>query len=1023
MENDFTYKSQDVSYLGFLEAQLRDLQGITTLTYELIQNADDARDENGRFHTTTLTFDITDEALIVTSDGVFRPLDFTRMQNIASGGKRDEANTTGAFGLGFIAVYQITDRPEIFSSGRHWIIRPDAPPDQRIQERQAETNGTQFRLPWAFDPASVVRRTLRIEPVRMEQLDAFATHMSAAVESAALFLQQLHILEVRRNGTLVRRIERHLGPEAIILQDETGRMTTWLLFHGEFTAAAAQLRTQYSWQIEPTRRSTVQIALPQHQLVSPGRLFAGLPTESTIPLSSYIHADFFPTTDRKRIHFDGGYQAAWNEAAITCAAQALAQHLDTLPAKLGPTNLWHLLQTLADTHQLAIQGKLPAIFAAFWQAITPLLTTLPIVYTAQGEWYLPAAARLPAPGMSETAVSLLAALHIPICHLDLAPYFTLMRRPEIATAPLTIPDLTQALSHAGLTRSKSLHELSVAMRSLHAWQNLWDVIDILLDQLARLAQRDAALADLNQVAVVLTNRMTLEKLPRVYHGKEAVQALFPDVAWAHDLLTAKRFPGRYLSNFGVRQAVTWLADIPIDQLESAWHSGQLNIPDLFRWFEAQQIEIFADDPALQREICRLPLCPVAGELRPLNELYIPGGFTDPLQLTGLVDLPAIGGRQQFLHDLGVRELDFDTYVTHHLPRALAEHPDLPSDGRQQLVQLLAQRLGEMQDDEALQTQLSRLPLIACLDGSFRAAQDVYAERDVLILLGERIRDELVHIAEPVESKAIRALHRWLGVRTEPSGEDVVQALLTVSQEWRPKPKKLNTSTQDRVWQCWHTLAAQLAQGTIKPAVLAPLTEQPTIPDPQRHLARPDQLFWVDAPDLAAQFMEAAAYLLSPQTDLQAVMIAAGVRPLTQAVQVQMLTDQVKTETAVQERIANRLPLLNRLLQAEAIASSQQTDLLRNLHVLVAGRLHIQYQLPLSTKAITTDPTAVAAKLIAETATLYITEPVLWAAVARELALYVKPGSAIGTLAIGIKEVLVAETAVAAAQVLDELGYP
>jgi hypothetical protein len=174
---------------------------------------------------------------------------------------------------------------------------------------------------------------------------------------------------------------------------------------------------------------------------------------------------------------------------------------------------------------------------------------------------------------------------------------------------------------------------------------------------------------------------------------------------------------------------------------------------------------------LAQAIRQLPLCPVEGELRPLAHLYLPGNFEDPLNLAGLVDVAALGGRRQFLRDLGVRELDFDSYVHEQLPRALKQNLDLPSDARHQLVQLLAARLGEMRDDEALQAQLSQMPLIACLDGSFRPANEVYASREVMDLLGEG-----VHIAEPTESKAVAALQHWLGVRERPSGDDIVQAL-------------------------------------------------------------------------------------------------------------------------------------------------------------------------------------------------------------------------------------------------------
>ena len=84
------------------------------------------------------------------------------MRDVASGSKRGESGdrTTGAFGVGFISVYQITDRPEIRSAGRIWILRPDNPEDRtRIKQWMDPSitveRGTVFRLPWAFEESSV----------------------------------------------------------------------------------------------------------------------------------------------------------------------------------------------------------------------------------------------------------------------------------------------------------------------------------------------------------------------------------------------------------------------------------------------------------------------------------------------------------------------------------------------------------------------------------------------------------------------------------------------------------------------------------------------------------------------------------------------------------------------------------------------------------------------------------------------------------------------------------------------------
>ena len=77
-----------------------------------------------------------------------------------------EENTTGAFGIGFLTVYQITDAPELISAGQHWILNEVATDENhriRICEgckrcAAAERPGTRFVLPWALNPESPLRR-------------------------------------------------------------------------------------------------------------------------------------------------------------------------------------------------------------------------------------------------------------------------------------------------------------------------------------------------------------------------------------------------------------------------------------------------------------------------------------------------------------------------------------------------------------------------------------------------------------------------------------------------------------------------------------------------------------------------------------------------------------------------------------------------------------------------------------------------------------------------------------------------
>ena len=127
---------------------------------------------------------------------------------------------------------------------------------------------------------------------------------------------------------------------------------------------------------------------------------------------------------------------------------------------------------------------------------------------------------------------------------------------------------------------------------------------------------------------------------------------------------------------------------------------------------------------------------------------------------------------------------------------------------------------------------------------------------------------------------------------------------------------------------------------------------------------------------------------------------------------------------MQARIRRRRPLIERLLKAEA--GSYQIAFLDNLRVVRAFHLQTQVRLLVGDAALMTEPETASVKLDGKAGILYLAaaaSDLPWTAVARELALAIQQDRVIGGLAIGIKELLAADTEADAAQLLDELGYP
>ena len=379
------YLSQGVNYLGFLSQQLGDLRGITTLAHELIQNADDAKNDAGELSATQIIFDIQDDALVVSNDAVFREKDFERMRQVASGSKRDETGdrTTGVFGVGFISVYQVTDRPEIDSACRRWRLQPAEREDRRIVQVRdtsiTKEKGTVFKLPWAFND-SQVRRELKVSTVGRDYINSFVDELSTSLPQAILFLKKLDTIELRRNGRAVRRITRIVSGNTITVECDGASRQVWRILTGHFTDEASKLKARFS-PIENNREDRVQIAIPD-TLLDSGLLFATLPTEQPTGLPFHIDADFFPTSDRKSIAFEdtSDHRSEWNRAVIRAAASIVSDNLISLRDlfKKNASTFWAFLECLRDVYSEHLDNTRKPL-GDFWNLLRPSLQKHQIV--------------------------------------------------------------------------------------------------------------------------------------------------------------------------------------------------------------------------------------------------------------------------------------------------------------------------------------------------------------------------------------------------------------------------------------------------------------------------------------------------------------------------------------------------------------------------------------------------------------------------------------------------------------------
>ena len=801
-----TYLPQGISYLGFLAQQLGDLRGKTTLAHELIQNADDAKDNYGNLSATIIAFDVTDDALIVSNDAVFREADFDRMRELASGSKRREAGdrTTGAFGVGFVSVYQITDRPEIHSAGRRWIFRPDNDDGQQIKQTKdpsiTDDRGTRFRLPWAFQE-SRVRQELRSPIVGEEYVDSFSGELSEALPKAILFLKRLESMDLLRNGEQVTQVTRVVEGDTVLV-DCNGETKIWRFFEGEFSKEASNLRAKFSSLIDADRSSRVRIAVPD-SLVDTGLLFATLPTDQATGLPFHIDADFFPASDRKSIVFEDSNdpRSEWNRAAITAAASVVKANLISLKETFenDPTTFWGILARLNSVfRERRDDRRMP--LGVFWETLEPSLGDAPIVYSESGKWLKPDQTRMPVSDEEKQGVPAFNAIGLETVHQQLWSYQNILTSNSVGVERINAKHVYDALKGKGMIgRPQSLPS---DLRSLEVLALLWQGVLGVLNRTpaSAKAQAESLLARCTLAPGIDGKVWPCRAAFRAdVRTRKVFEFLLPDDV---SFLTEEHVPllDRLCPRFTPDAAIRVLESLSHEDLRARWKRGDFAPSDLLEWFDDNKSELTEE---LSQRLARLALFPSVSNLHPLSDLWLPGGFNDPMGVTDVLDTGPLGGLTDFLRSLGIRELTFEDYATRYIAEAFASGNRTSISTKLKHLANIEVRIGEIRGNRELRDQLSAVNIVECVDGDFRRPSEVYFPSDAVKLI---LGDFAKYANLPLESENRQDLYHWLGVGNRPRVRDILRIVeLQASKPPTPTSRSIVVNMLEALGTLWGEL--------------------------------------------------------------------------------------------------------------------------------------------------------------------------------------------------------------------------
>jgi hypothetical protein len=788
-------------YLEDLARILESLGGLDTLVQELIQNADDAQ-------AASITFSLERDALVVDNTASFsdcgrqpericpwkqqggRACDLHAFRLLSSASKRGEAGTTGAFGIGFSAVYQISDLPELISAGQHIVLDETLEPRQRARRcirpgcrRDHRRPGTRLILPWARESATALRTALRLDPVSDETIANLESALEETVPRALLFVRHLKTVEVRMSGSPDRLFERNASPGRVKV-NAGAKVTEYATFSAEFETAVTELRDSHE-DLMHGRTAVAEVAVP---LGAPerGLLYAGLPTHDHTGFPFHANAEFFPADDRRSLRWNSPPQARWNAAAIEAAGHALATAIEQWRDDLQAKRFWASLRSTAGAARSAQDDVRGQGLKSLWAVVKERVSEAEVVKSRAGEWLTPGEARMPAVGVAELAEDVLSGLGVNLVHPDISADVAVLKT-EIPVPWLTLEEVLDAIrTIAAVGRICRADELTAPLDDA-------EVREALLRTLVKLSEREGGtLESLRDLTLVPAANGLVGPLNQLYLCPAKAQPLFvgidPGLTFLDEAGLQAIEPGLAAS------APEWNAEAAVENLAERLAEGGIEVPEqlldeAILWLAEHDSEIEADSD-LVGGVKALPIWPTTEGRQSLAGVVLPSGRLDRLPLADTVDLESISAARPFLRKtLGVKPLDLATYCCEVLPKRF--EGEVTTAQRREVLDTLGHIKPEIISNEEVRNALQPLGLVECRDGKWRPVDQAYLPSTQLgELLGPGYPEAAL---DSSKNSLTRDLLEWLGLADRARAEDLLKRIeqLTTTPPNAPARESIN----------------------------------------------------------------------------------------------------------------------------------------------------------------------------------------------------------------------------------------